>query len=107
METNLILILIVNQIYLAFLPIKDFYINSIFETNKVMEYLIKWVTIPFYAIGFITAIIAIYFFAIAMLNRQEQGVEFIIKKRDKIGVVLFLISITSTAVATILITIFK
>lgn len=107
MEVNLIIILIINQIYLALMPIKEFYVNSIFENNKFMEYLIKWLTIPFYATAFITAIVAIYFFAIAILNRQEQGVEFIIKKRDKIGVVLFLISITATAVATILITIFK
>ena len=54
METKLIFILLINQIYLSFLPIKDFFMNSIFENNKFMEYLIKWITIPAYGIAYIT-----------------------------------------------------
>lgn len=107
MQAKLILILLINQIYLSFLPIKDFFIKPMFENNKFMEYFIKWITVPTYAIAYVTSIIAIYFFAIAIINKQNGNITHKIKTKNKIGTILFLVSITSTAVATVLLSIFK
>lgn len=107
MQTKFIFILLMNQIYLSFLPIKDFFINPIFENNKFMEYLIKWITVPAYGIAFITSIVAIYFFAIALIKKQNENVEYRIKNKKIVGTILFLVSVTATSLSTALIIIFK
>lgn len=105
MKANLILLPIINQIVLLLLPIKDFFINPMFN-NKFMEYLIKWTTIVAYGISFIVTIISIYFLIIAKINKlEDENVK--AKNKTKIGLILYLIEVTSTATTAALIIIFK
>ncbi len=105
MQTYLIIITLLNQILLLNLPIKQFFMNSIFN-NKFMENLIKWTAIPAYAIAFITNIVAIYFFAISIINTQNEK-PMKAQTKTKVGLILYLISATALAVAMVLIVIFK
>lgn len=104
MKNSLLLLPIINQIVLMLIPIKDFFINPIFN-NKFMEYFIKWITVVSYGVAYITCMISIYFLAIAVINKlNEETVKS--AKKNKIGIVMFLISFTATALSAGLIIIF-
>lgn len=105
MAVKLILITVINQIVLLSLPIKEFFTRPLFN-NNFMGYFIKWIAVPSYAISFFTSIVAIYFFAISIINKQNEK-PLKAQTKIKIGLILFLISITATAVVSSLIILFK
>ena len=105
MGAKLILISIINQIILLALPIKDFFTKPLFN-NNFMGYFIKWTAVPSYVIAFITSVVSIYFFALSIINKQNEK-KMAEQTKIKVGVILFLISITATALSGALIVLFK
>lgn len=105
MAVKLILISLVNQIILLALPIKDFFTKPLFN-NNFMGCFIKWIAVPSYAIAFVASIVSVYFFAISIINKQNEK-PLKAQTKIKVGLILFLISITATAVVSSLIILFK